>query len=153
MPILRPGARFLSDFLNTAVHFESRANPEPKRPGKEVLRYFGGHFQSFGHQKLASKNTWKVKLLFERLWAALGRPEARILDACAVDLMSRLLHKVANLSDCGSVLETLLEAWGQLFGVCCEVLCRSYGNRCKSPQLMREPSQVKAESLSKRQVI
>ena len=91
MPILRPGARFLSDFLNTAVHFESRANPEPKRSEKRWnLSHFGGHFQSFGHQKLASKNTWKLKLLFERFWAALGRPEARILDACAVDLMSRL---------------------------------------------------------------
>ena len=103
------------------------------------LSHFGRHFQSFGHQKLASKNTWKFKLLFERFWAALGRPEARILDACAVDLMSRLLHKVAILSDFGSVLESLLEAWGQLFGVCCEVLCRSYGNRRTSAE-----TQVKA---------
>ena len=90
--------------------------------------HFGSHVQSFGHQKLASKNTWKFKLLFERFWAALGRPEARILDACAVDLMSRLLHKVMILSDFGSVLGLLWEAWGHLFGVCCEVLCRSYGN-------------------------
>ena len=104
--------------------------------------HFGGHFQSFGHQKLASKNTWKFKLLFERFWAALGRPEARILDACAVDLMSRLLHKVEILSDSGSVLESLLEAWGQLFGVCCEVLCRSYGCR-RTPDQTQVGSEVK----------
>ena len=85
----------------------------------------------------------EIRTPFLTLWAALGRPEARILDACAVDLMSRLLHKVKNVSESGFVLGSLLEAWGNLFGVCCEVLCRSYGNcpRIAAPQPRLKSSQ------------
>ena len=77
VPILGPGARFLSDFRSAVVHVKSGVNPEPKRFGKEVeFEPLWRSFSELWPSKVGFKNNMEMRTPFLTLldspWKARG---------------------------------------------------------------------------------